>query len=95
MERYEGSSAVSRARTAINVFIWISFFGCLISFLLGIDFGYGADWTIIYIGIALALNGIVCCLANAILKGFEQIVRASETYLEKTDREKIERKAEE
>lgn len=102
MEKYEGTSAVSNARVAIMVFAWFFILAGFILIIVGFV-GEGSYysayrevlWSYIGIGCACVVSGAFCFIVNAILKGFWQIVKASELYIhnaEEQESKKIEDK---
>lgn len=88
MDRYEGSHAVQNARLAIIIFAWIFLIVGVVASIIGLTYDYSIDWSILYAGIILIVAGISNCILNAVLKGFEQIVNASETYMEEVRKSK-------
>ena len=85
MYTYEGTNAVSNARTAISIFAILFLIVGIVLIVFGItDY---EDWAIT-VGLSLAGGSIPLFILNAVLKGFQSITRACETYLK--DKEKKE-----
>ena len=83
---WKGSSAVESARKWIAVFSWIT----IIAGILVIIFG-GIEFEMFLIGCCIIGAGISGLILKGILRGFETIVTASETYLR--DRQEAKDKA--
>lgn len=89
MNRYEGSHAVQNARLAIIILAWLCFIVGIVLFFIGIS-DYRINLQFVYLGIALIFSGVLSCISNAILKGFEKITKASEIYVEQQLKNKAE-----
>ena len=73
---WKGSYAVGSARTWIAVFSWLAIIaGILVVIFTGIEF------EMFLVGCCIIGSGISGLIIKGILRGFETIVVASETYL--------------
>ncbi len=84
MFMYEGTNAVSNARTAISIFATLFIVGGIFLLIYGTD-AY-EDWAVI-MGLSLLGASIPLFITRAVLRGFESVVRASETYLKRIEEE--------
>ena len=91
MDRYEGSAAVENARTAILIIGGLLLTAGFVLVMIGCFAYYRAEWPLVVSGIAAMASSIGFFILNAILKGFEQVVNASETYMEELRKQKAER----
>lgn len=102
MEKHEGTNAVSNARIAIVILAWIFILAGIILMMVGFVgessyYGSYTDilWSYVIGGAGCIVSGAFCFIINAILKGFWQIVRASELYMiskEEKESKKVEDK---
>lgn len=90
MNRFEGSSAVSNARTAILALAWLFLVVGIIVLIIGFMADYLISWELVTLGVSLLFMGVVQFIMNAVLKGFEQIVMANETYMDELSKAKSE-----
>jgi low affinity Fe/Cu permease len=92
MNRFEGSDAVSNARGAILVVAWLFLIAGIITMIAGFSTGYSVMWEVVIIGLSLIFFGALHFIMNAILKGIEQIAKASEIYMDELAKAKSEAK---
>lgn len=90
MNRYEGSNAVQNARFAVIITGTLAMAIGVVMAFIGFASGYDVDWNIVVPGILFIGIGIGQFILNAVLKGFEQVVNASETYMEEVRKSKEE-----
>ena len=97
MEKFEGTTAVQNARSAVMIFAWISILTGVLLLIKGLNgensyyLSRSVIWTDVYVSIACFINGMFCFIGNAILKGFQRIVEAKEIYLDKIETKKMEK----
>lgn len=78
MDRFDGSRAVSKAESAVFFFGMISILAAVPCIFIGI----ADDEMLFVVGIACLAVAITCFINHAILKGFRQLVKAGEVYME-------------
>lgn len=96
MEQYEGTNAVSNARTAIiiiGVMFLIAGFILMITGFIGETEYYMIShheilWPLVIYGAGCMMSAIFCFIINAILKGFEHLVFAGEIYMREVEKSK-------
>jgi hypothetical protein len=85
MNPHEGTQAIQNARQAIIILAWIFLIVGVALTIMGLTYDYDVNWGMLYPGIILIIAGVSNCILNAVLKGFERIVEASEKYLNKME----------
>lgn len=91
MYMYEGTNAVNNAKIATAVFAILFLAAGVILLIYGIS-DY-EEWAVIT-GLSLLGASIPLFIARAVLRGFQSVVRASETYLKRVEEESQKAKAE-
>lgn len=84
MYMYEGTNAVNNAKITTAVFAILFLVAGVILLVYGI--GEYEEWAITA-GLSLAGVSIPLFIARAVLRGFQSVVRASETYLKRVEEE--------
>lgn len=85
MDRFDGSRAVSKAESAV-------FFFGLISLLAGVScvfIGFDDGEVLFILGLSCIAVAISCFITHAILKGFRQLVKAGEIYMEEVKKRNL------
>ena len=96
MEQYEGSNAISNARTAVIIlavmFLIAGFILMITGFIGETEYYMIAHheilWSLVIYGTGCVMSAIFCFILNAILKGFEHLVLASEVFMREVEKDK-------
>ena len=85
MDRFDGSRAVSKAESAVFFFGMISILAAVPCIFIGI----ADDEMLFVVGVACLAVAITCFINHAILKGFRQLVKAGEVYMEEVNKKNL------
>lgn len=92
MYMYEGTNAVNNAKITTAVFAILFLVAGVILLVYGI--GDYEEWAVIT-GLSLLGATIPLFIARAVLRGFQSVVRASETYLKGIEEKEVQKAKEE